>query len=448
MSASLHQSPSSLKSIHLLRALLREASYLPDETARNYFSGYIVNRFRAYHPRHNASASASVQADTVNKYKHRSFKKRRQAVIDSRTRPMLRKAQKGLNYLKRANLGEARCLEKILYFTYGRIGPRKYRLLETLLKPDAAKLAETRSDPSQPTALQALYFSNKRYLQYFDAPVTSKGRLTIGVSSTYPKLKCVLSSQYENGRALGRQLKRPVMKTPAYNAWERPMPIKRARNNVRRFYAETMTRLLPPLPCDEWDNIYAMIDGTKHVSFKRRRAHDSCTSPASVGEQTSLVDVVANAIALDKPSLADRPAGSYRPHNVDVRFMRRLYSKLLLLCCKLEFDEQRQTWKAIWGNNSKTLNPKSYSMPTDKSLFEGVDAEGRIPKAKSKVNTTKPHIRARNRQGDLTRFPFFAEFLPMSNPVRQDLEKFKKERMRVMSEWEKSQTSGQGGALD
>ena len=44
MSAPLHNI-SHTKSLHLLRSLLREASYLPDATARTYFRLYIVARF-------------------------------------------------------------------------------------------------------------------------------------------------------------------------------------------------------------------------------------------------------------------------------------------------------------------------------------------------------------------------------------------------------------------
>ena len=128
--------PPHSRSLHLLRALLREASYLPDPTARGYFRRYIVARFKAYQPRHSATASLAVHA--VDRYRHSSFRRRHQAVIDARAGQQQRKAQKGLNLLRRANQGEASCIEKVLWFTYGRLGRRKYALLGDLLKPDAA----------------------------------------------------------------------------------------------------------------------------------------------------------------------------------------------------------------------------------------------------------------------------------------------------------------------
>ena len=126
--------PSQTRSLHLLRSLLREASYLPDATARDYFRRYIVARFKAYQPRPNATASFDVQA--VDKYRHKSFKRRHIGVISERTAQQQRKAQKGLNLLRRANQGETPCLQKVLWFTYGRLGRRKYALLDDLLKPD------------------------------------------------------------------------------------------------------------------------------------------------------------------------------------------------------------------------------------------------------------------------------------------------------------------------
>jgi hypothetical protein len=186
--------PAATKPLHLLRALLREASYLPDATARGYFRRYIVSRYKAYQPKENATASFDVKA--VEKYRHRSFKRRQIAIINERTRPMLRKGQKGLNFLRRANQGEIPCLQKALYFAYGRLGRRKYALLDNLLKPDPVMEGDAPpKDVEGPTPLQKLYFSNKRYLQFFDAPkATSPTHHLINISDRYSRLRAVLKS--------------------------------------------------------------------------------------------------------------------------------------------------------------------------------------------------------------------------------------------------------------
>lgn len=91
------------KSIHLLRALLRESTYLPDAVARQYFRNYVVSRFKAYQPKQNATSSPAVQL--LDKYRHRNFKRRQLSIILERTSKLQKKAQKGLYYLRRANQG-------------------------------------------------------------------------------------------------------------------------------------------------------------------------------------------------------------------------------------------------------------------------------------------------------------------------------------------------------
>lgn len=424
-------SASRLRSVHLLRALLREASYLPDATARDYFRRYIVSRFKAYQPKQNATASFDVQA--VEKYRHRSFKRRQLGIIQERTRPLLRKGQKGLNFLRRANQGEIPCLQKVLYFTYGRLGRRKYALLENLLKPDPimeddADIAQP--DPRSPAPLQALYYSTKRYLHFFDAPKeTSKTHYTISISRRYSRLRQVVVSQSQKGISLNGDIKKPALVTPIKNIWERPMPIKRARNNVRRWYAETMTRLLPPLPSEEWDNLHAMMVGEKHVSLTRPRTRAVELYPVIRHEDENFADIMAAGLALDKPSRADKPAGVQRPHKITVKFMRRLYVKLLILCCKLEYDHDQKRWKAIWGEPMKSISPKLYGAPTDASLFAGVDATGRLPKPPPKPDAAKiSTLQPSQPKLDTQRIPFWTEHLPLSHPLQKELAVFKRQR--------------------
>jgi hypothetical protein len=240
MVATTRTAASHTKSIHLLRALLREATYLPDAVARQYFHRYIVNRFQAYQPRQDATTSIV--------YRHRNVQRRALSIITERTDKVQRKAQKGLHYLRRANQGEIPCLKKVLYFAYGRMGKRKYALLSDVLKPDpimdGGKVLAA-SELEGPTPLQNLYYSDKQWLQYFDAPKSgTNGMQVINISDHYSRLRAVIKSQYQRGVSIHRELKGPAMKTPVHNIWMRPMPIKRARNNVRRWYAETMTRLL------------------------------------------------------------------------------------------------------------------------------------------------------------------------------------------------------------
>lgn len=416
------------KSLHLLRALLRESTYLPDAVARQYFRRYIVSRFRAYQPKQNATSSFAVQA--VDRYRHRSFKRRQLNIIVERTGKLQSKAQKSLNYLRRANQGELPSLRKILYFAYGRIGRRKYALLNDVLKPDAIMDGGKTFSASEfvgPSPLQQLYYSNKQVLQYFDVPKPgTKGNHVINISTRYSRLRAILKSQHRKGISIHRELKGPAMKTPLLNVWMRPMPIKRARNNVRRWYAETMTRFLPPIPVEEWDNMQAMIRREKDVSLVRRRTTAATPAP----EATDVEHTVATGLSIHKPSKADRPAGVDRPHNITPKFMQRMYSKLLQLCPKVEYDTEKKYWIATWGETLQTINPKIYQAPTDDMLFAGVDANGKMltPPPNPKDYEHDPYLQPRNKKGEYVRFPFFTDYLPKDNPLRQELDEWKRKR--------------------
>ena len=401
--------------LHLLRALLREASYLPDATARDYFRRYIVARFKAYQPAPRATASFDVGA--VARYRHRSFRRRHAAIIDARVGQQHRKAHKGLNLLRRANQGEGPCLQKVLWFAYGRLGRRKYALLDDLLKPDPLWPAGT-------PPLQQLYRSNLRCLQYFEAPTVRNGTHVVHISNQYPRLRAVITTQAHHDLSLRRPLKRAQLRTPVLNVWERPMPVKRAVNNVRRWYAETMTRLLPALPTDEWDRIDAMSRGDQRIAFttRRRAASPSDAQPALDRE------TVHHHLAMDKLSKADRPQGIDRPHVLTARYMRRLYSRLLALSCKLEWDETHKRWTAIWGEPNKSARPANYAAPVSDALFAGVDSKGHVPKPQKKKSSAPGLALPRNDDGETMRFPFFAEWLPETHPTRIELDKWKKER--------------------
>ena len=417
---------SSLKSLHLLRALLREASYLPDATARTFFRRYIVNRFRAYQPED--LASPSLHAKAVEKYRHGFGKRRHQSVIDDRTRLMQRKAKKGLNYLRLATAGDFHCLLKVLYFTYGRIGKRKYALLDRLLQPD---------DPTrlqEPSPLQQLYYSNERYLSFFDAPVKKQStHWVIHISDRFSKLRATLNSQCQNGIALGRELKRPHVLTPINNIWERPMPIKRARSNIRRWYAETMTRLLPPLPADEFDDLQSMANGTKRPSLPSRRSPAVDLHPVEEpSEAERLGELVHSALALEKPAKADQRVPGHTPN---LRLMKRLYTALLTVCCKLEWSEDFKKWNVVWGTRLLKLNAQSDVGAAQ--LFAGVDTAGKVLKERL-VRRRDPELEERKaaeraitsenleeyqknrpKKGQYSTIPFYADYLPEGHPIRK-----------------------------
>lgn len=91
-----------MEPIPLFRKLLRQASVLYDDVARNYMTRYIKLRFR-----------------------------QNRKVIDGwRATKLLKEGRRGLSVLIRANAGETKTLQNVLRMSYGHTGRRKHELLE------------------------------------------------------------------------------------------------------------------------------------------------------------------------------------------------------------------------------------------------------------------------------------------------------------------------------
>ncbi|KAF2272022.1 uncharacterized protein EI97DRAFT_437303 [Westerdykella ornata] len=372
---------SQLKSLHLLRALLREASYLPDPTARSYFRRYIVGRFKAYQPTQNATSLAKEN-------RRSGFKRRPITVIESRTADMQKKAEKGLNYLRRANMGERSCLRKVLLHTYGRIGRRRYALLDDLIKPEPPVNSEAqKADPEELAPLQKLYYSDRPVLRLFDSPKkVSDRKVTFSLSAPYSRLQAVITGQVQKGAALHALLRKTKLETDIYNVWERPMPIKRARNNIKRWYKDTMEKLLPPLPNAEWDHLKALATGEARWSGIVPRRTPAIASTQTDDRFVSSQVAIQQAIALDKPTKADKRAElQSSTDSITARTMRRLYAEILSYCCKLEWDDTRSGWVSRWASTV----PPVFSCSVDDALFSGVDEKGRQPKLSAARNAGK-----------------------------------------------------------
>ena len=208
--------------LHLVRALLRECTYLPDPAARAYFQSHIRSRFREYWPR---------KTGDFREYKIPSA---------SRHVSLLRQARKGLNLLARANAGYSSALEKVLAHTYGRTGKRRHELMRFVRAPDNP---ETHEDVIKMAAASANGVQQRTFL-------TNRMR--------------ALAKAQQNQRAsvLSRlPIKKLAPEIPATNSWGRPMPKRRVRNIGKRWFAKLLDRVLPPLPLQEWQHLRDLAHG-------------------------------------------------------------------------------------------------------------------------------------------------------------------------------------------
>ncbi|CAF9936155.1 hypothetical protein IMSHALPRED_010479 [Imshaugia aleurites] len=324
---------SSHAALRLFRALLRESTYLPDPSACQYLRGHIISRFRDYHP------------DSTLPFSSRRHKAA--ALVQQRLPSLLRSARRGLVFLCRANDGHVRHLGKILAMTYGRIGKRRHQLLKDLKIPDMPvdqavieKLSEpgNQAVPHPSGQLMALVKSQaRRRLSHFSRSNTP----------------------------------RPKLEIPEENSWGRPMPIKRVRNFKRRWYAETLDRIMPPLPEAEWDRLRMRASGEspwEGLVARRKWAG----SPDDEGHRQLVGERVKGSTK----------GACSNPHKITSRYMRRLWAKISAQCPLMRPNTARKSgWDVLWGDvrgHDTTAFALTHGAGGGYDMFGGVDENGRV----------------------------------------------------------------------
>ncbi|KAF2772203.1 hypothetical protein EJ03DRAFT_267562 [Teratosphaeria nubilosa] len=265
---------------HLLRHIFREITYLPDPHARQWYKKYTIGRFR--------------------EYGFRVWEHRHDAEYEDRIHSQLREARHMHNFLHRATHGETKPLLKVLLTTYGRQGKRRHELLSALRQ-------------GSESAWEA-------YVPAFS-----------------PALDALLNSQIANPPP---HLTRPLLRRmhpriEELNAWLRPMPKCRVKNQVKAWYAAVLDRVHPPLPRFEWERLRDLATGKAHESIPRRRA----------GRRVETVSALDMVIAYGKPSIPKL----HDAHKITPRFMQRLWAKVFEQCPVMDWDGARQQWIVIWG---------------------------------------------------------------------------------------------------
>ncbi|KAH9844950.1 N-acetyltransferase ats1 [Teratosphaeria destructans] len=320
----LHHEEHTARTRHLLRDMLREITYLPDSQARQWYKKYTLGRFR--------------------EYGFKVWEHRHDADYEERIQSQLREARHMHNFLQRAAQGETKPLLKVLLTTYGRQGKRRHELLSALMQGGGSASSSTsissgltqqngkgRDSPHASTDIPP----HKTSLP--GAKEVNQGAWEAYVPAFSPPLEALLKSQMANPPP---HLTRPLLRSmrpriEELNAWLRPMPKCRVKNQVKAWYADLLNRVHPPLPRSEWERLQNLATGQARESIPRRRAGCSV-------ETVSALDMV---IAYGKPSFPKLSDA----HEVTPRFMRRLWAKVYEQCPVMDWDAARQQWIVIWG---------------------------------------------------------------------------------------------------
>ena len=316
------------KTVHLFRALLRQCTYLPDPAARHYLHRHVVSRFRAYHPKNILPA--------------KSRGSRRLSVVGERRESLLKTARRAVVFLERANDGHPRHLGKILAMTYGRIGKRRHELLQALKIPDV------------PTSQAAVEMMNDPKSQGLPRP----SRQLLALVRSHARRTLTFFSR-SNRPTQGPQI-------PETNAWGRPTPVRRVRNIKRRWYSETLDRVMPPLPEDEWNRLKGLASGEAQW--------DGPVSRRGQKEKVGFKHGTFRGMSAAGFGLRSSP------HELTPRYMRRLWSKIFAQCPLMKPNKARKMgWDVRWGDihDNKTFVLQSRDEKA-LAMFEGVDDRGKV----------------------------------------------------------------------
>ncbi|MCJ1282169.1 hypothetical protein MMC26_001492 [Xylographa opegraphella] len=325
----------------LLRALLRECTYLPDPSARTYWHSRISTRFRQHHPHPHPPPWWTLPPP-------RRSVPRPRPLTPSQRGPLLRQAHRLLRTLRRATAGHRRPLALVLQHTYGRTGRRRHELLAVLARLDAP------ADTAGVQRLAAALAAGKDV-----SPPSS-------FSSSSPLLlprtvELVLRAQRAQPAAnLSRSPPKTLRPTiPLRNSWGRPVPRARVRAMQRRWVQRARASVLPPLPRAEWERLRGLAAGRgAWGGAVMRRAGAGPGRGDGVGRTGW-----------------ERRAGAGNPHVLSRRFMRRMWERVFVQCPVMEWDAGVGGWMVKWGEVERGRRGARGVGPM--FLFEGVDEEGR-----------------------------------------------------------------------
>ncbi|GAM84652.1 hypothetical protein ANO11243_026510 [Dothideomycetidae sp. 11243] len=270
----------------LLRALLREASYLPDRNARSWIPQHITRRFK----------DNSLDKDA-----------RHAPLLESRWEAQLTQCRKTLLQLRTANIGDKNAIERVLHHTYARTGRRRRDLMAPLMKTQLPFSQTPLDEPTLSPLVLALLQSQMKH----HPPEAARKN---------PKTMSGLKPD-----------------TGAKTIWMKPKREKALRKQVGVSRGALLDMLQVPLPDSEFAFLRQVsMDRTQVEAVPRPRARIS-------GEY------VADEFFLRRDSEGGLET-KFRARHISRRFMQRRYALAFSQCPSVEYDKEREAWNVTWGS--------------------------------------------------------------------------------------------------
>ncbi|KAI8626524.1 hypothetical protein F5Y19DRAFT_219298 [Xylariaceae sp. FL1651] len=348
--------------LHLYRHLLRESTYLP-ALCRPWIASRIQQRFRDCY-----------QKDPPA--------------------PYIKQAHASLRYLRSANTGHVKRLERLCFQATGRVGKRSRSLATAQLysRPatDTAELEQRRvTNTAELSTLMSTPTAAARKPDWLD-------NWSIDMISTLAHSQVrQQNSDWPHTMRRGLDPKQVIERG---NCFGRPFPPKVARNKLKKHWAAVLHQLLPPLPRGEWDHLASLVEGdvnAEELKVPTRRPVARCVqdnaSPANEQWDWSQ-HVLRPARAIERGSSRRRksltgeedhdPRGHGRPIGIGVvgpRRLQRIYRRVWQMSPIIEKSnkQNKQSWSVTWGGDQHKISAPS---SRDLLFFQGVGKDGLLPK--------------------------------------------------------------------
>ena len=382
----------SSRTLHLCRALHREASYLPDPASRAFAHRQITNRFHRNRGEPIVKSRTRLDeeydsilagADRTDSTTAKRPKEIRRQLWDAemetkRTTALIAEGRRQLQILKTANSGASAMLAKVLEQTYGRRGKRRHELLRELAPP--VQSPTNNSDLRQlSVALDAEFTSSKNETTNNEG---TKGNGTKGALEKLPlfsdKFVALLKSQMQQKqdhfpKALPRSSAPSI---PDKDSWGRMLPVRRIKNLTKEWYANTLDRLMPPLPEAEWTHLGELAAGQAYWAGPPKKRARGTTSGGTEPQEYEPVGWSWPETDVQRARIEHLRARN--AHHLTPRYMRHMWARVFAQCPVMKWDAERAKWKVKWGKVDNGIVLSLDQPDLGFSPFEGVDEKGKV----------------------------------------------------------------------
>ncbi|KAK6586733.1 hypothetical protein PZA11_000023 [Diplocarpon coronariae] len=258
-----------------------------------------------------------------------------------------------------------------------------------------------------------------------------------GPAARKPAPRPFIRDQQENqpSEAHKGKIRRVKPKIPEETLWGRPMALKMQESMVKKWWASTLERLLPPIPRNEWERLRDLAMGAMPLEEPPRRRIPAFSQSPALDKETAKTmttqqilnyfrmparvptpdidrvrfeldqglvispDATIKEIQSSRQKLRDRvlkSLGKGREHKfedavapvkldgtealaenkkISPRSMRRVYAAIWSLTPTMAYDQVTKTWNIKWGGPKSQANAGVITKPSprDMELFEGIE---------------------------------------------------------------------------